>query len=884
MEYGVSQLEIPTVPVEIDTNSPLARGLVRLYLFYPPYPKDILYGGIPVGVPTNGAPPFTISEIGPTAYWSSTSNQYGWIVGDGPLIGPLSTWTMTSYASVNGADGSDGSAIYCERALSGNDICKLIRSDTNTSSGDYVGLVYRNDGGSITQLNGATYSIVDGLFHEMSATYDGSTMAVWADGKLDNSTTFTSGTAFTNSGLLQTIGYDAQDISKTGWAGNIGRIALYNRALSAQELTWLAKEPFSMLRVAKSFRTKSYSTNFNSIQSVQVEQTWTGKSFLLNIAKIVNEKTASLTGASPSVNLTVVSPSKSATFSGKSFVYSDNYNNVIVSGAQKTLLFSENNYTVNRNYTIPSKISNLSGASFKTAINVGVAGKNISSSSTIKTNYSVSSNQKNLAWSSNQYITNKTWSTSNTLNWSKGSFYVNRSYQFPLRDMIVTGYGITIVHSVSNHVWLWNKNNFAINTSNKTQSKSVTSLNAPDVFRVDDKFVSKVVSYSISPFVNISFIPDRVDVTSSSSPIAKFNISFDKSWLWNGYSFTITRNISLDTKVLYWGASRFDYSNYIPSTTSKVFGSFSVPTVTVNTSNTSGPITSTAVVLPLPAATATGLTSSTRSIVGHPIMVYKVPQIVRVTYPASTAFGGLFLDNYPFNRTDFRMVRGVQNEINFYVRDVDRKPVALGISETLTINIVDVPTNTLLMSRNLTVIDNTQGIYLLTVLPNEMTDWPTTALQWSLSYTRADGSTVLMWTDRNYSPYSTVHIMKEPVPGPAPSVTILWSNFSLLPDSNYYSPTLVGSGAKGVVSGSTQTFVMTLSNFTGSVRIDGSMAASPVNNNVSTDWTQIDLQSYTANTGVVLLNEQASSYLWMRMVVIFGVGGSGLISQVQYKG
>ena len=293
-----------------------------------------------------------------------------------------------------------------------------------------------------------------------------------------------------------------------------------------------------------------------------------------------------------------------------------------------------------------------------------------------------------------------------------------------------------------------------------------------------------------------------------------------------------------------------------------------------------GPVTSPAAVLPLPGVAALVSSTTTQSLVGHPIMIYSVPQIVQLTYPAATAFGGIFMENYPLNRTDFRLVRGIQNEINFYVRDVDRKPIGLGSSETLTINILDPDTDTLLMTRNLATIDSSQGIYLLTILPAEMDAWPSAPVRWSMSYNRANGTTVLLWTDRVYSPYSTCTITEGPIPGPASTVTFLWSGFTLMGDGNYYSQALVGSAAQGF-SGGMQTFLITMTAFVGSVRIDASLVAAPVNTDLSTDWFQVDLQTFpVANTGNIVLNE-LGSYLWMRVVVIPGTGG--IINQVEYK-
>lgn len=54
------------------------------------------------------------------------------------------------------------------------------------------------------------------------------------------------------------------------------------------------------------------------------------------------------------------------------------------------------------------------------------------------------------------------------------------------------------------------------------------------------------------------------------------------------------------------------------------------------------------------------------------IDVFMMPQVVTLTLGGNT---GASLMNYPVNRTDFNLTKGVTNEILFFVKDVDRHPV-----------------------------------------------------------------------------------------------------------------------------------------------------------------------------------------------------------------
>lgn len=304
--------------------------------------------------------------------------------------------------------------------------------------------------------------------------------------------------------------------------------------------------------------------------------------------------------------------------------------------------------------------------------------------------------------------------------------------------------------------------------------------------------------------------------------------------------------------------------------------------ITKSSSNSDGFFTTNESLISSPFSRAIVTVTTTRTLLGDPIMVYSIPQIIAVTYPASLANGGKFMRNYPVNRTDFRVVRGTQNEINFYVRDVDRKPVPLQNTETLTIKIVDPVTNELLLSRNLTTIDSAKGIYLLTFLPSEMDLWPTSPLNWSMTYNRANNTSVLLWTDNAYTSHSTLTLFANPAPQSTNTNVLLSSDIMLLSDNNYYTSSLVGAAKFGYANGM-QTFNIFMTGFTGNIRIDASLIDEPLNDSSSPDWFQIDLQTYTNYTGNVVLNEQGS-YLWMRTVILPAFGNTGSVTQIQYKG
>jgi hypothetical protein len=308
-----------------------------------------------------------------------------------------------------------------------------------------------------------------------------------------------------------------------------------------------------------------------------------------------------------------------------------------------------------------------------------------------------------------------------------------------------------------------------------------------------------------------------------------------------------------------------------------------LPTLTANQNGSGGnlgvdnpEVVPAGVRLPKPIVIAAVQTSLSRVINGSPLMIFDIPQVVNLTYPGYTAYEGVMRNNYGANRTDFRLVRGVRNEVIFFIRDIDRKPVALSMGDEVIIVITDIECQQLLMQRSLTVQDSAKGIYMLSTLPDEMDTWPTGPVKWSMNYTRAsDGATVMLWTDQNYGVYSAAYVIESPYPGPAAITTLQWSAFILNnSDGKYYSTGLPASATNGY-QGGMQTFVVSMTSFVGTIRFDAALVTNPESN----DWFAVQTNTYTGTLSQDVINIQGN-YLWMRVVITLT---GGTISQIEYK-
>ena len=236
------------------------------------------------------------------------------------------------------------------------------------------------------------------------------------------------------------------------------------------------------------------------------------------------------------------------------------------------------------------------------------------------------------------------------------------------------------------------------------------------------------------------------------------------------------------------------------------------------------------------------------------------------------------MNNYPVNRTDFRVIRGVQNEILFFVRDLDRNPVSTSGFQTVTITIVDPASATLLLTRNLAVVDPVTALYMLTILPSEAATWAIGPLQWSLQVVRSDGSSVMLWTDMNFNPHGVLQVAN----GPAPTVaaaTVLDPTTFTVNTGVLYSANLPGAAQLGFQNGM-HSFAIYTAAFSGTVEVDASLMSHPSGSD--SDWFSVSTTPFTTSSGVNLVT-LAGNYLWLRVRISPVLNNPGSVTQILYK-
>jgi hypothetical protein len=224
--------------------------------------------------------------------------------------------------------------------------------------------------------------------------------------------------------------------------------------------------------------------------------------------------------------------------------------------------------------------------------------------------------------------------------------------------------------------------------------------------------------------------------------------------------------------------------------------------------------------------------------------------------------------NLPMNSNDFRVFKDVQNDVEFVVRNADRKPVNM-MGRSAKINLFDQKTNTLLHQQDLKVINEAKGICKLVLLPDVTADWFLQTYSYSVQVTNVDGSTHLLYMDTFESQTGFFELAQGPIFDPQPSIEIPYEALSQTSEeidgvdtSIRVSSALQGSLQRNNTSG-VHTLVATLDNFSGKIRIQGSLEPStPTESN----WFDIEIKEYDHQTSTEAFTFEAN-LMWVRVWV-----------------
>lgn len=258
------------------------------------------------------------------------------------------------------------------------------------------------------------------------------------------------------------------------------------------------------------------------------------------------------------------------------------------------------------------------------------------------------------------------------------------------------------------------------------------------------------------------------------------------------------------------------------------------------------------------------------------VNLYQMPQVVQLHQPGAVSVSTVV------NRTDFNLFRNVTNQVEFLIKDVDRKPFNLAI-KSVWLYIVDDRTGQLLIQRQLVPISDSRGHCRLVLDPLDIVDWDPGYYTYSVTV-QENGAQTVIYTDQNRSLRGHLELMDGPLPNPKPQIEIAANQFLAqswgIPLQNYFVAEPFPGAAQSMNASGMHTLALYASNFTGTLWVQASLENVPPS--TYDEWfdvTSIQLSNFTGVRGV----QFTGSYMWVRFYYQPDISNAGSITKALLK-
>lgn len=220
--------------------------------------------------------------------------------------------------------------------------------------------------------------------------------------------------------------------------------------------------------------------------------------------------------------------------------------------------------------------------------------------------------------------------------------------------------------------------------------------------------------------------------------------------------------------------------------------------------------------------------------------------------------------NYPMRRTDFRMFRHTDNEIDFLLKNFDRRVIDV-TDGAFHITVISGDEKRVLMRRQLTIVDAKLGWVRLFATGDEVATFPVETLLYAVVWRRSDGVEVPCYTDRDRKITGYIEIQSGPLPYPREPYVLSVEDFT--PSERFLMSThLPGPVRVGNIMGA-MSAVFRCSDFRGNVIIEASMHEQP--SSIHTDWFEVHREEYDRVHGFTGKTHVGfeGNFQWVRFLV-----------------
>lgn len=236
--------------------------------------------------------------------------------------------------------------------------------------------------------------------------------------------------------------------------------------------------------------------------------------------------------------------------------------------------------------------------------------------------------------------------------------------------------------------------------------------------------------------------------------------------------------------------------------------------------------------------------------------------------------------NSGYGKADFVVYKGTDSYLEFYVKDIDRKPINL-LGKSLSISIINFYTNELMLVRNLEIVNAQRGQCKVKLNYTDTMAWERGNYKYSIQLIDEEGLITMLFVDQNTDARGWIDFRDDLLPKPSETIEIIeFTPISLsLSEPAWTTGALKGNSQAGY-SDNISTISIQMNNFTGSVILQGSLDIQPSED--SNNWFDIGLSPqpiYSNYTGTDAFNFEGN-YQWIR---IYYTQTSGSIEKILYK-
>ena len=246
--------------------------------------------------------------------------------------------------------------------------------------------------------------------------------------------------------------------------------------------------------------------------------------------------------------------------------------------------------------------------------------------------------------------------------------------------------------------------------------------------------------------------------------------------------------------------------------------------------------------------------------------------------------------NLPYGgfNADFVVYRGTDALMEFFVKDLDRKPIA-SQGKSYRVSIVAYDTYELMATVPGRVEDAYRGLIQVNLKRTDTAGWPSGFYRYFVTIVNEDGTENPLYVDQNRSAVGYLEVRADHLPRPAPSYTVVSSDFI---------PTSATCGLSQAYPGSTNysyfqrtvTIALYMSNFSGEIVVQGSLDDTPEQD--SNNWFNLDMErvnqdspevlDFSNFTGIATYNNQGN-YQWLRVSYCKDVSNTGTLDKTIIK-